>query len=1505
MTGEDIRATIGINIFGTRELNTLIKYVAMLQDGVSLSGRQLATFERLLVKVQRGALANVKTTQKQAEAVNTLTASLTKLGIAQAATQKSSSSTGFATDKLAARVALINQQAKETEKAAAAQAKFNEYARASTGRQGALEDKDRAATQKAVNAEIKAEAAARKVAAAATAEQAAKQKSLNDYIKASNARQQASEQAALAQTKRAVTKEIEAQNQVSKAQVQYAAQAGRANVQYGQSLDHSTQGLANQRYALYDVATTLGVVSTATLGVSLAVEGVGISFEKNFASVERTSGLAGAQLENLRSQLVGISTTMPVAFQDVTQIATLGSQLGIANDQLDSFTNTISQFSATTDVSVDQAAQSFGRLGQLTQTPANEFANLGSAIYQVGITSVATESQILAVAQQIAVAGNLAGFSADQTIALAGALASLGVQPEAARGSIARIFNIIETATQEGGASLDEFARISGTTAENFAKQWSTDPSFAFRMFVDGLGEASDRGEFLSGVLADLGLNAVRDQNALKLLADNTEVYNQALRTSAGAYSDGTALANGYQVVADTLSAKLQVLAQTLQAIADSASNLGIVKTGVEMLQQLADALQQFVGTNVGKVLSVVALGLLTLTGLIAGYLAAQALATASAYALRTAMSSLTVESGRNAIGIRALATELGVLSVGAKGATAALKTLGSTTLVGLGLTVALTVLPDMINEISMAFKSASEKAEAYFGDLQGLTDALKADTANGGEGFRKITSEVETSNTQLAPWAKNLQVASGAQVALNDATSATTKSVQDQTVIVGENAKAWLANAIANDQAFQQYYMKNAAALKQAGFDLQTFLNATLNTEGGGTAYLKTMITDLESTSNGLLDASVAAGGFDESLQNQLGTALQSTSALNGLLDVAEASDGAFQTAAEKAQFVADVNRALGISAEITSDGLDDEATSLSDIVDSASSAAFSLSDANSAVFNLGKSLQENGNSFSAYSESGRANLSNLQSTISALTTAAGGDSTRLAVLLQGLMQSLASYGVNTVKDLAFVQAAIAKLTHGSGLGFVPLKDTALAAATAGDLLGQGFRSGAGGVKKAGGAAKKATAEIRTLTDYVNDLSNVFKSSFEIRFGLEQSLDAVAEGWQKMTDSAEDASEAVQDAVQELVKADATIGSLKAANTTLEYQLTVAQQYGDVLRASEILAEIADNNADIADEQKKRTKTEKDLAKAQAAAIPSLDGQTEGSRKQRDMVLSLVKSYQDQVVALANSGLSQQEVARRTQELKNQFISQLTQMGYNRAEVDRYAASFDDLTLAIEKVPRNITVTANVDPAQRAIDEFLARNANKTVSTSVGVSGDGYAAGVANGEAYARGYVAAVNAGRRIVTAVDNNVPGGRVYRTVDAYGNYGPIFFNKGGLVPEYHASGGGAGHPGGPKGTDTIPAWLSPDEYVVQRSAVRAVGLPFMNALNNQQIPKYLATGGAASASSFSTPYGPTLVELMPSQLQQLASLLSTTLSLDGKIITEKVNNDNLVSARRGSN
>src|SRR5690606_6546788 len=142
-----------------------------------------------------------------------------------------------------------------------------------------------------------------------------------------------------------------------------------------------------------------------------------------FAQVERTTGVTGAAVGELRRDLEDLTTVIPESFSNIAGIAALGGQLNIAADGIDEFTEVTAKLTATTDLSADAAGTALGRFKALLGVPESQFNNLASSILKVGVNSVATETQIVSIATQISSMGNFAGLTADQVVGLAGALA--------------------------------------------------------------------------------------------------------------------------------------------------------------------------------------------------------------------------------------------------------------------------------------------------------------------------------------------------------------------------------------------------------------------------------------------------------------------------------------------------------------------------------------------------------------------------------------------------------------------------------------------------------------------------------------------------------------------------------------------------------------------------------------------------------------------------------------------------------------------------------------------------------------------------------------------------------------------------------------------------------------------------------------------------------------------------------------------------------------------------
>src|SRR5690606_29258663 len=192
-------------------------------------------------------------------------------------------------------------------------------------------------------------------------------------------------------------------------------------------------------------------------------------------------------------------------------------------------------------------------------------------------------------------------------------------------------------------------------------------------------------------------------------------------------------------------------------------------------------------------------------------------------------------------------------------------------------------------------------------------------------------------------------------------------------------------------------------------------------------------------------------------------------------------------------------------------------------------------------------------------------------------------------------------------------------------------------------------------GLNDTGDAARNAAREVRTLVDYASDLRKVWDRAFDIRFSGSQTLDAITSSFISIREAADEAAKRIRD-----LKND--IRGLSSDIDIQEYFLSIAIEYGDTKRAEAIEAELAKKRAELADKTA-------DLQKEQDKASKSLVGNSKGAIENRKTIQDLVQQYQAHIGALAASGMSQDQLAQATARLREDFIRQATQLGYNRAE--------------------------------------------------------------------------------------------------------------------------------------------------------------------------------------------------------------------------------------------
>ncbi|MEK4128548.1 phage tail tape measure protein [Solibacillus sp. FSL W8-0474] len=308
-----------------------------------------------------------------------------------------------------------------------------------------------------------------------------------------------------------------------------------------------------------DVGKELSMKLTApiaALGVGMVKSAV--DFESAFAGVRKTVDTSEEGFAKLEKGILEMARILPASASDIAAVAESAGQLGIAEDNILSFTRTIIDLGESTNMTAEQGATEFARFANIVGMSQQDFDRLGSSIVGLGNTMATTESEIMGMAMRLAAQGSQVGLTESQILALSATMSSLGINAEAGGTAMSMILSKINTAVGKGGKSLDGFAKAAGMTSTEFKKAFETDAAGALDTFIKGLAESSEKGANLTTMLAGLGIKGQYERDTLLRLAGAADLFGGAMETSATAWSENTALseeaAQRYETTASVLS---------------------------------------------------------------------------------------------------------------------------------------------------------------------------------------------------------------------------------------------------------------------------------------------------------------------------------------------------------------------------------------------------------------------------------------------------------------------------------------------------------------------------------------------------------------------------------------------------------------------------------------------------------------------------------------------------------------------------------------------------------------------------------------------------------------------------------------------------------------------------------------------------------------------------------------------------------------------------------------
>ena len=333
-----------------------------------------------------------------------------------------------------------------------------------------------------------------------------------------------------------------------------------------------------------------------------------MEFESAMTGVFKTVDMTLEEEAQLAQDIRKMAEEIPVSTTEIAGVAELAGQLGISNEALLDFTETMVKLGTATNLTAEDAAEALAKIANIAGTSEENYGRLGSTVVALGNNFATTEADIVNMATRIAATGEVVGLTEAQIFAMATALSSVGIEAEAGGSAISKLLKEIETSvvTYDTAASaiertgyslrdlellqsnnskgfkeiadelgltstelgryidtvknLNKYAEISGQSADEFKRAWGTDAVAALDLFITGLGDLDQTGGNAVETLEEMGLTEIRLSNAVLALAESDGILTDALNVANTAWRDNSALTDEAAKRFETTESKVQIL---------------------------------------------------------------------------------------------------------------------------------------------------------------------------------------------------------------------------------------------------------------------------------------------------------------------------------------------------------------------------------------------------------------------------------------------------------------------------------------------------------------------------------------------------------------------------------------------------------------------------------------------------------------------------------------------------------------------------------------------------------------------------------------------------------------------------------------------------------------------------------------------------------------------------------------------------------------------------------
>lgn len=423
---------------------------------------------------------------------------------------------------------------------------------------------------------------------------------------------------------------------------------------------------ADYRGQMLDTAA-LAVTAAAPIRVAADRETHALGIAKQMKGARDESGNLTAEFWAMRKAVVELGHEIPMATNDLLDMATAGLRMDVAKEEILGFTRNTAKLASALELPAEQVADQFGKIKNVYKLSLDDLASLGDTVNYLDDQNTVKGGELIDYLQRVGGSAGAAKVTAKQMAAIGTTLISMGESAETAGTSTKAMFTRLQAGakgTKKARAALAEL----GLNPEAVSKGMQKNAIGTIQEVMARINKIAP--EKRAGIISDIFTQDHVGQ--ILKLATGTKEFATALEQANGAAANGSVQKEFNNTVGSTNS-HLAILKNQLGDVADNIGTvlLPAVNEIATVLGKASKTVANFAQEHplltkvvVGTAVAMVGLRVATLaTGYAFTFLKGGALQLAGALAGARAKMLLTTVSTR-AMGLAATTANGGLLGM-------------------------------------------------------------------------------------------------------------------------------------------------------------------------------------------------------------------------------------------------------------------------------------------------------------------------------------------------------------------------------------------------------------------------------------------------------------------------------------------------------------------------------------------------------------------------------------------------------------------------------------------------------------------------------------------------------------------------------------------------------------------------------------------------------------------------------------------------------------------------